>query len=262
VTIAAERDCAWAAQPAVDWIALNGPASGQGGASVNFAVSANGAATARKGSIVISGASVEISQDPAPCRYSLDRSSASVGADGGPFTVFVSTLAGCSWRVSSDAAWVAITTARDGNGSGSTQINVAPNSGASGRSGRLTIADQSVIVSQQGKAGTPPPTPAPPSPGSPPPPTPTPPPAPTPPPPKPPPPPAPDAGKGGDGGENGGDKGDKGKDPKNDKGKDKEKDDDKGKDGGKDGGREKDGGDKAKHNGKHDEAGVPGDPRA
>lgn len=227
LTISADRDCEWAAQAAVTWIAVDGPASGQGAATVNFGVSANGAPTARKGAIVVAGTPLEITQDAAPCRYSLDRSTASVTADGGRLTVSVATLAGCSWSVVVDAAWMAIATARDGNGSGIAQIAVAPNAGSSERTGRVMIADQAVLVSQQGRAATPPPSPDPP-------PSPTPPPAPAPPPPpQPPPTPAPPPDDRGGKKDDGGDK-DKGKDPKHDDGRDKDKggkDDDGGKDG-------------------------------
>jgi BACON domain-containing protein len=255
VTVSADRDCEWAAQAAVTWIAVDGPASGQGGATINFGVSANGAPTARKGDIVVAGTSLEITQDAAPCRYSLDRSAASLSADGGSLTVMVSTLAGCSWSVAADAGWLSIATARPGNGSGSTQITVAPNAGSSVRTGRVTIADQAVVVSQQGRAVTPPSSPTPPPPPSSPnpsptptpPPSPTPSPAPAPPPPSapqpPPPTPPPD-----DGGNKDDDGGDKGKDPKHDDGKDKDK-------GGTDEGGDKDG--KGKDGkGKHVEGGV------
>jgi Viral BACON domain/Putative binding domain, N-terminal len=227
VTVSADRDCEWGMQPAVTWIAVDGPVSGQGAATVNFRVSANGEPNTRKGAIVVAGSSVEITQDAAPCRYALDRSAASMGADGGSLTVSVATIAGCAWSVAADAAWMSIKTVRDGNGSGSTQIAVAPNSGIGVRTGRVTIADQAVVVSQQGRSSTLPP-PSTPSPGSP---------APTPPPPAPHPSPTPspppgDPGKQDDGGDK-----DKGKDPKHDEGKDK-----KGK-GGKDKGDDDDQGD-------------------
>jgi hypothetical protein len=243
VTVSADRDCEWAAQAAVTWIAVDGPASGQGRATINFGVSANGAPTARKGAIVVAGTSLEITQDAAPCRYSLDRSAASVSADGGSLTVSIATLAGCSWSVATDAGWMSITTARDGNGSGSTQITVAPNAGSSVRTGRVTIADQAIVVSQQGRAAppsspTPPPPPSSPTPT----PSPTPSPAPAPPPPSTPQPPDDDGGKKDDGG-------DKGKDPKHDDGKDKDK-------GGKDDGGKDDKGKDDKGKGKHVESGV------
>jgi BACON domain-containing protein len=245
VTVSADRDCEWAAQAAVTWIAVDGPASEQGGATINFGVSANGAPTARKGAIVVAGTSLEITQDAAPCRYSLDRSAASVSADGGSLTISVATLAGCRWSVAADAGWMSITTARDGNGSGSTQITVAPNAGSSVRTGRVTIADQAVVVSQQGRAGTPPSSPTPPPPT----PSPTPSPAPAPPPSAPQPRPTPTPPPDDDGGKKDDEGGDKGKDPKHDDGKDKDK-------GGKDDGGKDGKGKDDKGKGKHVESGV------
>jgi hypothetical protein len=248
VTVSAERECEWGVQPAVTWIAIDGPLNGQGAATISFRVSANGTPTTRKGAILVAGSSIEITQDAAPCRYSLDRSAASMSADGGSLTVSVATIAGCAWSVAADAAWISIKTARDGNGSASTQFAVAPNPATLVRTGRVTIADQAVVVSQQGQSSTSPP-PTTPSPGSPAP-------QPTPPPQTPQPsptPPAPPDNHGG-GKDDGGGK-DKGKDPKGDDDKDKKGKDGKGK-GDDEGDGDKGGKDKDKDKGKDEGSGV------
>jgi hypothetical protein len=223
LTVTTERDCLWSAQVGAAWLSLAGAHDGQGPATLSFDVAANSAATPRKATVVVSGQSIEISQDAAPCHFQVDRPSISMAASGGSASIGVTTLAGCGWTTRADVGWVTIATPSDGNGSGRVQLTIAANGGAS-RTGHVTIAGQVVQVSQEAgstntaPSPTPVPTPAP---------TPTPAPAPTPSPspaPTPNPPPNPDGGdNGGDDGQ-GGDK-DKGKDGK---GKDKGKHDETG----------------------------------
>lgn len=159
------------------------PASGQGEASVSVVVAENPAAIDRSASLVVNGNRVAVSQQAASCRFELANSSSRIPAEGGSFSVSVSTIPGCNWRASSEVSWVRISSS-ELTGSGDVSF-VADVNTVGERSGRLTIAGLSFVVQQTAPA--PAPTPNPPAPA----PSPTPPPNPTPtPPPAPPPPPA------------------------------------------------------------------------
>ena len=80
-TVSAARECSWSATTDATWLALS-PDAGQGGAQVTVAVAANNAPTARSGAIVLNGARVTLNQEPAPCRFDLNRSSAQIARRG------------------------------------------------------------------------------------------------------------------------------------------------------------------------------------
>ena len=65
-------------------------------------------------------------------------------------TVKVTTISGCTWTATSNASWLTITSGASGTGSGDVTYSVAANSGGV-RTGTLTIADQTLTVTQQGK---------------------------------------------------------------------------------------------------------------
>jgi immune inhibitor A len=90
-----------------------------------------------------------------PCTYSVSPTSASVGAASGSGTVSVTAGSDCPWTASSNAAWISITTGTSGVGSGSVSYSVQAN-GITARSGSLTVAGQTVTVSQAAAAAGPP----------------------------------------------------------------------------------------------------------
>jgi hypothetical protein len=55
---------------------------------------------------------------------------------------------GCSWTATSSATWISLTTGASGSGSGTVSFSVAANSGTSPRTGTLTVAAQTVTVTQ------------------------------------------------------------------------------------------------------------------
>lgn len=183
LNITTTRECAWTVAASTNWVSI-GSRSGQGEATVSYSVAANAIPSPRSAVLSVEGASVELKQDAAPCRYSIDSHDARIGHAGGSFTVAVTTLTGCSWTASSSAPWLSVTGGASGNANGTVKLSVADNTGAE-RSGRATIAGETLTVVQD---ALPPPAPGP-APGPPPAPD----PPPTPPPPSPPPPPPPPA---------------------------------------------------------------------
>ena len=176
LTITTARDCTWSVASDAQWVAIAGDRSGQGEATVAYSVAANPAPAARSAAIAVSGKSVSVSQQPAPCNYSLSRTDDTIGVSGGRLSVVVTTLTGCAWTASSTVSWIAIAQGQSGNANGTVSLGIAANSGAS-RVGQVTIAGQTYTVTQTAAPAPPPPAPTP----TPPAPTPTPPaPAPTP----------------------------------------------------------------------------------
>ncbi len=90
---------------------------------------------------------------PTSCSYALTSASATFDSSGGTGSAGLSTIAGCAWSASSNAAWVSITSGSIGNGSGTVYYSVSSNSSASSRTGTLTIAGQTFTVTQAGFSG-------------------------------------------------------------------------------------------------------------
>ena len=87
----------------------------------------------------------------AGCSYSVSPTSRAFTPVAGSGTSSVTTTAGCSWTAVSNAAWITITSGTSGTGSGTVYYSVAANSGGP-RTGTLTIAGQTVTITQQGSS--------------------------------------------------------------------------------------------------------------
>jgi uncharacterized protein (TIGR03437 family) len=83
----------------------------------------------------------------ASCNYSLDATTRSVAATAGSNSVNVTTGAGCAWAAASNVNWLTITNGASHNGSGAANFSIAANTGPA-RTGTLTIAGQTVTVTQ------------------------------------------------------------------------------------------------------------------
>jgi hypothetical protein len=94
---------------------------------------------------------VGIGESDGSCSYSIAPASQAFGATGGVGSVSVSTTpeSGCEWNAVSNVPWITITSGTNGSGAGVVNYTVAANSGASQRSGTLTIAGQTVTVTQE-----------------------------------------------------------------------------------------------------------------
>lgn len=163
VTITADRDCTWSVSADSNWISIQGSTSGQGAASVPFAVQSNQTPAARSGSIVVSATRLPVSQAGAPCHFTLSKTSDSIAASGGQLSVGVSTLSGCNWTATSNATWITIQSGQSGSVSGTVVLAVAANPG-NARVGTVNVAGQIYTVNEGAAAAaapTPPPPPAP-----------------------------------------------------------------------------------------------------
>ena len=178
LTISTARDCTWSVASNASWVAVGGN-SGQGEATIPYTVAANPVPSPRSAAIAVGGKSVAVSQQAAPCVFSLSRTNDTIGETGGQLSVAVTTLSGCGWNAASGAAWISVASGQSGNATGTVGLTVAANSGTA-RVGQVNIAGQTYTVSQAAAVLPPTPSPTPPSPppgptpGPPPPPTPAP----------------------------------------------------------------------------------------
>jgi len=86
----------------------------------------------------------------AACTFSVTPSSFNYTAAASGGTVNVSTVAGCAWTATSSASFVSIPAGTGASGSGSVSYSVSANSGITQRTATLSIAGQTVSITQDG----------------------------------------------------------------------------------------------------------------
>ncbi len=89
-----------------------------------------------------------------PCTFAVTSAVTSLPVLGGPSTVSVATQAGCGWTATSHAAWLTVTGPPSGVGSGAVGYAAAANTAPGPRTGTLTVAGQTVTLTQAGAGYT------------------------------------------------------------------------------------------------------------
>lgn len=84
------------------------------------------------------------------CTASISPTQQFLRASGGDGSVSVAAPPGCSWAATSNVNWVALTSANNGNGSGVVTFEVRENFTGNPRIGTLTIAGQTLTITQDG----------------------------------------------------------------------------------------------------------------
>ena len=84
------------------------------------------------------------------CSYAISPTGATPAATGGNFMVNITASSGCAWSASSGVSWMTIASGASGSGSGTLMYSVQPNSSSASRSGSLSIAGQTLAVTQSG----------------------------------------------------------------------------------------------------------------
>src|SRR5574340_526177 len=148
---AAGPACDWVASSNADWLTVTSPPSGTGDGSVSFSAATNGNPTSRSGTLTIAGQNVVVTQSGIVCSYSLRSPGADVSPTGGQNSLGVLAATGCPWSAAvapSSESWIHLGSGTPGSGAGTVYYTVDPNSGNSDRSGAITIANQTFVVTQ------------------------------------------------------------------------------------------------------------------
>ncbi len=145
---ASPASCPWTVTASDPWISIVTDRSSAGNGDVSFSVAAN-TGPARFSTIVIGGQTFTVSQAAPlpPCAYTLSTNSLALPAATAQASVALVTAPACAWTASPSEPWISILGDMSGAGSASVQFTVAANIGAA-RSGTITIAGQTVTVSQ------------------------------------------------------------------------------------------------------------------
>jgi hypothetical protein len=148
ITISTNRDCTWSASTATAWISITSSGSGQGEATLTYRVAANVDPSPRHGTVTVNDSTVDVTQEPAPCRFTVSPSAAASPAAGGSIEITVDASSpACAWTAVSNAAWITVAAGARGSGNGTVTLNILPN-GGDAREGRVVVADIPVTITQ------------------------------------------------------------------------------------------------------------------
>ena len=148
VSVTSQSGCGWTATSGASWLTVSSNGSGSGNATVGLTAAPNGTTTQRSTTVSVGGTSVSVVQPGNSCSYSLSPATQSTPAAGGAASVGVTTLAGCSWTATSGASWLTISTGANGSGSGTVSLNATANPTTQSRATSVSVAGQSVQVTQ------------------------------------------------------------------------------------------------------------------
>ena len=149
VTVAAGSGCGWTAVSNASWITVTSGASGTGNGTVNYTVAPNTTTSSRSGNVTVGGQTVTVTE-AGVCGFSASPTSQSVGSSGGLSSVTVTAGNGCGWTAVSNASWITVTSGASGSGNGSVHYTIAANTSSTARNGTLTVAGQTITVTEAG----------------------------------------------------------------------------------------------------------------
>lgn len=163
--ITTEQGCTWTATAGASWITVTGGQAGSGSGVVTFTVSDNYDAP-RHGVVqvrwptVTAGQNLQIAQ--AGCYYAVSVATFSIAAAGGtgsfnviqtsdPISCGSATQDRCRWTAQADVPWITVTTAMPQVGDNPVAFTVASNPTSTARTGRITVRDKVVTITQNGQ---------------------------------------------------------------------------------------------------------------
>ncbi len=147
-SVTTQSGCPWTAVSNTPWINVVSGATGTGSGTVEYSVQQNDASSSRTGTLTIAGKTLAVTQN-ASCSYSLASTSVSASYLGGAAGDNVASQSGCPWTAVSNASWIKVVSGATGTGSGTVKYSVQANKTSSSRTGTLTIAGKTLVVTQK-----------------------------------------------------------------------------------------------------------------
>ena len=155
IAVNAGNGCVWTAFRNVSWLTITAGASGTSSGLVYFTVQSNlSNCTGRVGTMTIGGQTFTVTQLAGVGSWGVAPTNISVAARATTGSLAVTAGAGCPWSASANVDWITVT-ATNGVSSGSLGYIVQSNlSNCLARTGTLTVAGQTVSITQAAGTGT------------------------------------------------------------------------------------------------------------
>lgn len=145
--------CDWSVSPpGASWITLNGTQSGTGSGAVTFTAAPHTGVSPVTTQLTAGGQTFQITQFGTTCGFTISPTSVTIPAGGGAGAVMLTASdPSCAWTAASNSPGIGIANnTSSGSGSGTVQVNVAPNTSSTSLAGTATIAGNTFTVTEAG----------------------------------------------------------------------------------------------------------------
>ena len=139
--------CAWTAMSDVPWMTVTEGGSGTGNGTVTYAVEPIPSTSERTGTLTVAGQTITVTQQ-AVCSFTVSPTSQAILSVGGTATARVTTFSYCAWTATASATWIRVTDGASGSGNGTVTYSADPNLSSSARTGTLSVAGQTITITQ------------------------------------------------------------------------------------------------------------------
>jgi hypothetical protein len=151
VNVTALTACLWKPISSVPWITV--PSSGgSGSGSFPYTVLANPSSQPRSGSVTVGTATFNVTQDGAPCIFTLSRAGKLIGVGGDEVRFDFSCPLDCTWNATVSDAWITLTSDASGSGPSSISFVVRGNPNPTPRQGSITVGGKTFAIVQESLA--------------------------------------------------------------------------------------------------------------
>jgi hypothetical protein len=152
-SVSTTSTCAWSATSGASWITVSAGAGGTGPGSFGYTVAGYSGTGTRTGTIAVGGSTLAITQSSAgTCTATVTPPALALGGQSAAVSIAVSVGAGCAWTAQSSLSWATISSGAAGAGAGVVTLAVSKNPGNQTRSGTISVAGQTISVTQSGSA--------------------------------------------------------------------------------------------------------------
>jgi uncharacterized repeat protein (TIGR03803 family) len=153
VSVTASNGCTWTATNDDSFITITSGKTGSGNGTVHFTVAANSSTNPVVSTMTIAGNTFTVNQAGAPavgaCTFTLTPTVVKMTDKGGKKSISVKAVGtDCAWTAVSNDSFITITAGTNGTGNGKVSFTVAGNTNTTAQIGTLTIAGESVTVTQ------------------------------------------------------------------------------------------------------------------
>jgi len=139
----------WSASTANPWITVTSPDQGAGSTTVSFVVAANPTVYQRQGEVLVAGKKVTVVQ--AGLKATVQHGELVFSTDGGSGWIDVFPEGNGQWQAITNDSWLTVALGQAGAGAGSVFIVADPfTNTSSSRTGSVTVAGQTIYVTQRG----------------------------------------------------------------------------------------------------------------
>ena len=152
--VTAGTGCGWTVIKTNNWITFATSATGNGNGTVGYLVTANPSSISRTAVLVVEDAVFTLTQDGAPCTYSVSPGSRTHGHGATTNMFDLTTPAGCPWSVFHTNNWITILSATNGTGNTTVLYSVAANPYSTDRTALLLAGGKPFNLTQRGASCT------------------------------------------------------------------------------------------------------------